>query len=165
MKNQFINSFIFVLMLSCLILFIKSTSAQGIETSVPEMFRNQDDGSDLLRHQDDSLDTFGRQDDTNQSNNLDRRHDSKEINGASFNSTGKPCVTLTSYVTPELINKKIYEHWIKASNSCGQNIKVQVCYRKSADCIVMNVPPYDNKNAVLGIQPNMKDFQYDAKEK
>ena len=97
-------------------------------------------------------------------NDLDSPHDSNELN-RHFSSTGKPCIALDSYVTPQVINKKIYEHWIKASNSCGQNIKIQVCYHKTDDCIVMNVPAFDNKNAVLGIQPSMKEFEYDAKVK
>jgi hypothetical protein len=65
----------------------------------------------------------------------------------------------------ERINKNIYEHWIRASNSCGQNIKLQVCYHKTGDCIVMNVPPWQEKNSVLGISPGQKEFQYDAKER
>jgi hypothetical protein len=77
---------------------------------------------------------------------------------------GKPCLALQSYTKPELINKHIFEHWIKATNSCGQHIALQVCYHQSADCIVMNVPPWDSKSSVLGIYP-MKDFQYDTKEK
>jgi hypothetical protein len=144
MKNQFFNLLIFLIALSCFILFGKTASAQST-----------DDGPDMFR----------RQDDANQFNDLDRRHDSNEINGNSFNSRGKPCITLSSYATAERINKNIYEHWIKASSSCGQNIKIQVCYHKTNDCIVMTVPPYESKNSVLGIQPNMKEFQYDAEEK
>jgi hypothetical protein len=155
MKNQFFNLLISLIALSCFILVVKKASAQGTETSVLEMFRDQDDGPDMFR----------RQDDANQSNDLDRRHDSNEINGNSFNSRGKPCITLSSYATAQLINKNIYEHWIKASSSCGQNIKIQVCYHKTKDCIVMAVPPYESKNSVLGIQPKMKEFQYDAEEK
>lgn len=146
MKNQFFNLLIFLIALSCFILFVKKTSAQGTETFVPEMFRDRDDGPDMFRR-------------------LDRRHDSNEINVNSFNSRGKPCITLGGYATPQRINKNIYEHWIKASSSCGQNIKIQVCYHKTNDCIVMTVPPYESKNSVLGIRPNMKEFQYDAEEK
>lgn len=80
-------------------------------------------------------------------------------------SNGKPCLALESYAKAEVINKDIFEHWVKATNSCGQHIELRVCYRKSNDCIVMNVPPWDTKNSVLGIYPKVKDFQYDAKEK
>lgn len=78
--------------------------------------------------------------------------------------TGKPCLTVESYAKPQVLNKNTFEHWIKATNSCGQHIDLQVCYHRSGDCIVMKVPPWDSKNSVLGIYP-MKDFQYDAKEK
>jgi len=80
-------------------------------------------------------------------------------------SNGKPCIALGSHSKSEIVNKNLFEHWITATNSCGQHIKLQVCYRKTNDCIVMTVPPYESKNSVLGIQPNMKEFQYDAKEK
>lgn len=116
--------------------------AQGLNSS-PDGFRN-------------STELHG-------SNEFNRSNDSHHINR--YRSTGKPCIALESFATIQPINKNIYEHWITASNSCGQNIRIQVCYHKSDDCIVMNVPPYDNKNAVLGIQPSMKEFQYDVKEK
>jgi len=102
---------------------------------------------------------------------LSRPHDSTDLhapneqNHQHVSLTGKPCIALQSSAIVQRINKNIYEHWIKASNGCGQNIKVQVCYHKTSDCIVMTVPPYEIKNAVLGIQPSMKEFQYDAKEK
>lgn len=155
MKNQFFNLLIFLIALSCFNLFVKKTSAQGTETFVPEMFRDQDDSSEMFR----------RLDDATQSNDLDRHHDSNQIKGNSYTSTGKPCITLSSFASAQLINKNIYEHWIKASSSCGQNIKIKVCYHKTSDCIVMTVPPYESKNSVLGIQPNMKEFRYDAEEK
>jgi hypothetical protein len=120
-----------------------------------------------------AADMFRRPGEVHNPDELTRSHGSKQLNRVDdpnnlsrhFSPTGKPCIGLESYATAQLINKNIYEHWIKASNSCGQNIKVQVCYRKTDDCIVMNVSPWENKNAVLGIQPNMKNFQYDAKEK
>ena len=78
---------------------------------------------------------------------------------------GKPCIDLKSRINSEIVNKNLFEHWISATNSCGQHIKLQVCYHQTNDCIVMTVPPYESKNSVLGIQPNMRQFQYDAKEK
>jgi hypothetical protein len=78
--------------------------------------------------------------------------------------TGKPCIAVQGYATARPTNKDIFEHWIRASNSCGQHIKVQVCYHKTVDCIVMNVPPWERKGAVLGIYPNVRDFKFDVKE-
>jgi hypothetical protein len=77
---------------------------------------------------------------------------------------GKPCLAVAGYAKSQVINKNIYEHWISATNSCGQSIKLRVCYHGTDDCIVMNVPPWESKNSVLGIYPIVKDFQYDAKE-
>jgi hypothetical protein len=138
---------------SCFVLLVERALAQGSNFPDSDMFRRP---SESINSRD-----ANRYRDPNQIKAIDNpttpeRH---------LSATGKPCITLDSYVTAQLINKNIYEHWIKAANSCGQNIKVQVCYRQSDDCIVMNVPPYENKNAVLGIQPDMKQFQYDAKEK
>jgi hypothetical protein len=77
---------------------------------------------------------------------------------------GKPCINLESYAKSEIVNKNLFEHWITATNSCGEHIVLRVCYRSSSDCIVMNVPPWESKSSVLGIYP-LKDFQYDATEK
>jgi hypothetical protein len=78
---------------------------------------------------------------------------------------GKPCLSIEGYVKTQIINKDIYEHWIRARNSCGQYIKIRVCYRKSESCISMNVPPWESENAVLGIAPKAPDFQYLVNEK
>jgi hypothetical protein len=144
-----------VLLSSCFSLFVQRPLAQGIDLSTPVHDPNGLHGADSINRLQGSHqfnDQFGEVDD---SSGLGRH----------LTLAGKPCVALKRYATPELINKNIYEHWINASNSCGQNIKVQVCYHQTRDCIVMNVPPYGNKNAVLGIQPSMKEFHYDAKEK
>jgi len=45
-----------------------------------------------------------------------------------------------------------------------QNIKVQVCYYKTQDCIAVNVPPWGRQDSVLGIYPALTDFRFDAKE-
>jgi hypothetical protein len=142
---------IFVLLSSFFSILVEPALAQGIDASPPEMFRQELHG----------------QNEANRSRNPYQRNG---VDGSSnlnqhLSSTGKPCLALEPYATAHLTNKKIYEHWITASNSCGHNIKVQVCYHESDDCILMEVPPYETKNAVLGIQPSMKEFQYDAKEK
>jgi hypothetical protein len=78
--------------------------------------------------------------------------------------TGKPCIALEGYSKAQVINKDINEHWIGATNSCGQHIKVQVCYHNSRDCIIVDVPAYGRKDVVLGIYPALKEFRYDAVE-
>lgn len=88
-------------------------------------------------------------------NNLARRH---------WGPTGSPCLAIQGYAKAEITNKDIYQHWIKATNSCGQAIKVHICYYKSDHCIDMDVPAWDKKESVLGIFPALKRFQFDIKE-
>ena len=78
--------------------------------------------------------------------------------------TGKPCLSLGASAKAQAVNKHIYEHRVGAVNSCGQHIKVQVCYYKSNDCITMDVPAWGRKDAVLGIYPALPSFRYEAKE-
>ena len=78
--------------------------------------------------------------------------------------TGRPCLTLQGSARPQAINPKIFEHWVGAANICGKNIKVQVCYFGSQDCIAMDVPPWGHQDLVLGIYPALQDFRFDAKE-
>ena len=107
-----------------------------------------------------------------------------DLNHRHMSPYGKPCLTFEGDVRPEgptasffgstgpdkkaepgaLPVPKIYEHGIKVSNSCGQNIKVKVCYYKTDECIMLNVPPWDKKEAVLGIYPGLSGFRYEAKE-
>ena len=77
---------------------------------------------------------------------------------------GKACLAIEGYVKPELANKNIYQHLIKVANDCGQNIKVQVCYYKTQDCVLMSIPPWEHKTSILGIFPALKRFQFEAKE-
>ena len=76
----------------------------------------------------------------------------------------RPCLTIEGYARPELANKEIYQHLIRAANDCGQSIKVQVCYYKSENCILMSIPPWESKTSILGILPALKRFQYEVKE-
>ena len=78
--------------------------------------------------------------------------------------TGRPCLAISGYAMAQKINPHIFEHRITARNSCGQNIKVKVCYHKTEDCIMIDVPPWDRKDSVLGIYPALGDFKFDAKE-
>jgi hypothetical protein len=147
----------FVILTICFGFFVGHAVAQGVDDAFgPNMF------SDLntIRGSDES-NPFN---DSNDSDELGRPHGPNHLKRYHFSSTGKPCIVLQPYTTVQSRNKKIYEHWINAINSCGQNIKIQVCYYKTNDCVVMNVPPWESKNSVLGIYAN-RDFQYDAKEK
>src|SRR5215831_10754559 len=78
--------------------------------------------------------------------------------------TGKPCLNLSSWAKAQVVNKHIYEHWVGATNRCGQNIKVRVCYYKTRDCITMDVPPWGRKDSVLGIYPALANFRFEARE-
>jgi hypothetical protein len=87
-----------------------------------------------------------------------------ELNRRHMAPTGKPCLAFEAYAKAQAVNKNIYEHWVGAKNSCGQHIKVQVCYYQSHDCIIMDVPPWDRQDSVLGIYPALKEFRYETKE-
>ena len=137
-----------IILSGCLALVVQHAQAQYTSTSAGANFQHPN-GPNRLHGPD------GRQ----------QLQDKNELNNQHLTSTGKPCIALESYSTAELINKKIFEHWVQASNNCGQHIKLQVCYHATNDCIVMNVPPWETANSVLGIYPNVKEFQYDAKEK
>jgi hypothetical protein len=78
--------------------------------------------------------------------------------------TGKPCLSLQGSARPQTLDPHIFEHWVGATNICGQTIKVQVCYFGSQDCIAMNVPPWGRQDSVLGIYPALQDFRFDARE-
>ena len=58
----------------------------------------------------------------------------------------------------------IFEHGVEATNICGQNIKVRVCYYKTDDCRLMSVPPWGQKEAILGIYPGQDGFRYETRE-
>lgn len=99
---------------------------------------------------------------------------------------GKPCLALEGSVKAEAANSPsifgstasrgqsdkpnalvaatIYEHLITATNSCTEKIKVKVCYYKTDDCIMIDVPSLGRKDAVLGIYPGLRQFRYQAKE-
>jgi hypothetical protein len=41
---------------------------------------------------------------------------------------------------------------------------MQVCYYKTQRCIPMNIPPWERKEAVLGIFPALKEFRFEYVE-
>jgi len=88
-------------------------------------------------------------------NDLNRHHTSP---------FGKRCLTIEGSAKSQVLNPHIFEHWVSATNICGQDIKLQVCYAKSQDCIILDVPPWGRKDAVLGIYPALPDFRFEAKE-
>jgi hypothetical protein len=77
---------------------------------------------------------------------------------------GKACLTVDGSAKPQTLNPHIFEHWVSATNICGQDIKLQICYLNSQDCISVDVPPYGRKDSVLGIYPALADFQFETKE-
>jgi hypothetical protein len=78
--------------------------------------------------------------------------------------TGKPCLAVAGYAQAEVVNPKIFEHIIMASNSCSQPIKFQVCYYLSQHCVPADVPGYGQKEVTLGIMPALKDFRFEYRE-
>jgi hypothetical protein len=90
-----------------------------------------------------------------QPNDLSRRH---------MGATGTPCLSLRGHPKAQTINPNIIEHMVSIANSCGQLIKVQVCYQNTQQCIAVSVLPYQRTDAVLGIAPGLTGFRFDSKE-
>jgi hypothetical protein len=79
--------------------------------------------------------------------------------------TGKLCLNLQGSAKPQTINPKIFEHLVTVTNSCGQTIRVKICYHDTESCITVDAPPWGREARVLGIFPALKEFRYDYTEK
>lgn len=79
--------------------------------------------------------------------------------------TGKPCLTVSGSARPEAIDPDMYDDVITAQNVCPQHIAIQVCYFQSQECIPMDVPGGERKEAILGSLPATQDFQFEFREK
>jgi hypothetical protein len=79
--------------------------------------------------------------------------------------TGRPCLDVGGYAEPHRIDPNLYDHIITAVNHCPQRIVIQVCYYQSQDCIPIDIPGGEQKEAVLGTMPAEKDFRFEFREK
>ena len=77
---------------------------------------------------------------------------------------GNTCLAVTGYARPRIINLKVYDHVIKVMNSCAQRIAIRVCYYRTQDCISMEIPGGERKEAILGTLPSVNDFRFEFRE-
>jgi hypothetical protein len=78
--------------------------------------------------------------------------------------TGKPCIKIEASARPQTINPHIFEHWVAVTNSCGEIIRMKICYHNTQECIMVDAPPWGRQDKVLGIFPALKEFGYDYTE-
>jgi hypothetical protein len=79
--------------------------------------------------------------------------------------TGKPCLAVNGTPRAHIADRNLYDHVITARNNCPQRIAMQVCYYQTHDCIRMEIPGSERKEAILGTLPSMKDFRFEFREK
>ena len=79
--------------------------------------------------------------------------------------TGKPCLVVSGYPRAHTIDHNLYDHMITVTNACAQRIAMQVCYYRSQECIRIEVPGGERKEAILGSLPSVKDFRFEFREK
>lgn len=79
--------------------------------------------------------------------------------------TGSPCLTVGGIARPHVANPNVFDHVISVKNSCAQRIAIKVCYYRSLDCVPMEVPGGERKEAVLGTLPAVRDFRFEFQEK
>lgn len=82
------------------------------------------------------------------------------IFGGENPSADKSCLTARAYVRPDIANQNLKQNWISAKNGCGRYIKIRVCYRGSANCISIGVPPSQTKSAIIGYAPTKNPVHY-----
>jgi hypothetical protein len=77
---------------------------------------------------------------------------------------GTVCVFLGGVARPFTNNDKLFNHWISAENRCSDRIRIKVCYYATTICIDMNLAGHEQKEAILGTLPAVKDFRYEYRE-
>ena len=78
---------------------------------------------------------------------------------------GKPCLLVKGLARAHRFSPNLYDHVIAVVNSCHQRIVIRVCYYNSQNCIPMEVPAEERKEAILGTLPSIKDFRFEFREK
>jgi len=79
--------------------------------------------------------------------------------------TGNACLAVAGHARSHTIDPKLYDHVINVTNSCAQRIALQICYYRSQECISMEIPGGERKEAILGTLPSVKDFRFEFREK
>jgi hypothetical protein len=80
------------------------------------------------------------------------------------NFTGKPCLSIGGMARPHTIDPNLYDHVIAVTNSCPQRIAIRICYFHSLDCIRLEIPGSERKEAILGTMPSLKEFRFEFRE-
>jgi hypothetical protein len=78
---------------------------------------------------------------------------------------GNPCLIVTGYARRHTIDHNLYDHIVSAVNSCAQRITIRACYYQSQDCVSIDIPGNETKEAILGTLPSARDFRFDFTEK
>ena len=79
--------------------------------------------------------------------------------------TGSPCLDVVGFSRRHTTNSNLYDHVIAVKNNCAQSLTMQVCYYNTQDCLPMEIPGGERKEAILGTMPSTKDFRYEFREK
>ena len=77
---------------------------------------------------------------------------------------GKSCISVSASSRAQIVNPRIIDQVVLVNNVCGQSIKLQVCYTKSSDCIVVALEGYQKLERVLGIASGSTVFKYEYRE-
>lgn len=78
---------------------------------------------------------------------------------------GRVCLSVGGYGRPFATNANLYDHVIVATNNCPRSISIEVCYYQTRNCVNLEVPGSQRKEVILGIQPSVKNFKYEFREK
>jgi hypothetical protein len=79
--------------------------------------------------------------------------------------TGKPCLEVGAYARPHTVAPNVYDHVIDATNSCPQRITIRVCYYQTQNCVPLEIPGGERKQAILGTLPAVKEFRFEFVER
>ena len=78
---------------------------------------------------------------------------------------GSPCLDVGGFARKHTVTSNLYDHVITVKNNCAQRLQIQVCYYNTQDCIPIEIPGGERKEAILGTMPVTKDFRFEFKEK
>ncbi|MGY8667482.1 hypothetical protein Q3C01_34725 [Bradyrhizobium sp. UFLA05-109] len=85
-------------------------------------------------------------------------------NAAHKTPDGRLCISVHPSARPQTVNPKIIDQIVLVENICGQSIRVQVCYIKSSDCIIVPLAGYQRLQRTLGIASGSTYFRYEFHE-